>query len=202
MREIGRPEAVFGKPDDDGTKLLSESDMLEKVAGMQDEGIRILAYPQKDFPTDFDYAGFESSKHPRMTEHIQDEVEDLISACKRFLSGPIIADTFPDHGARMQWFNSKVPEYGRALTDLHMKNRMRWNALLDVSNSVHLLANACRIYQLDSERATAFKAIASQLPDVKDYPTMQAEEKIEIVKKVSQFSTELLKLFAKPAEQA
>jgi len=179
-------------------KQHTEAEVLTALRKMTSHGIRVVHEPQQPGASTIDPKGLETP-YEKQQAHVIDEAQETAKACAKFLSLPVIADSFDTHKARLEWANSMVEQFGRVFTTFYMRNGLRLNVINDARMELTTLANAMRVYKVESKKADAIRALVEQLPDISQYDRLSNEERLEVVEALREICRQFLSLVAPQA---
>src|SRR3989344_1246359 len=175
-------------------KTYSEAELIGILAT---EGALVIPQPPWNIPTTINYSGLEP-ENPESSLRLQPLVFKCANACRSYLSGLIIRDSFGnDHTKRRFWRNTMYQKYGDAFSQVYKKNKLRINPITRVLGSLRVIVSASRLLEVHSAKASAIEELTKQFPDFSLYHEMSDEERLKIVEKVTSLCKSFLEIVAK-----
>ncbi|OGG60038.1 hypothetical protein A3C86_03085 [Candidatus Kaiserbacteria bacterium RIFCSPHIGHO2_02_FULL_49_16] len=175
-------------------KTYSEAELIGILAT---EGALVIPQPPWNIPTTINYSGLEP-ENPESSLRLQPLVFKCANACRSYLSGLIIRDSFGnDHTKRRFWRNTMYQKYGDAFSQVYKKNKLRINPITRVLGSLRVIVSASRLLKVHSAKAAAIEELTKQFPDFSLYHEMSDEERLKIVEKVTSLCKSFLEIVAK-----
>ena len=180
-------------------KTYSEADVMRVLKATSGNNIQVIEQSHVEIPTEIDISGFESAVYPKQSASVIRRVEDAVRACKDFLTGVVVTDTFSDHLQRRDWRAGMNEKYGAVFSKVYGSNKLRLNNLASVHLTLTNLAQGVDLFKInDREKAAAVKEIVGKFPDLAGYDDeLSVEEKLAFIARVDDVCKGFLELVSK-----
>ncbi len=160
------------------------------------QGVRVLRMPATPTQTDLDLEGFDAQP-PQMTFQVKRRLRDFADLADKFLAGSVITDSFNDHGQRRMWRQEMSKKYGQAFSHISEQNILRGNNLAGIYSWLDMITRSLDLFSVHNDRAAKLRELGTQVPDISDYDSHSAEEKVEIAKEYERICREYLKVLGR-----
>lgn len=169
------------------SQRLSEGDILKILS---EEGVHIESPPIAEYTRgEIEHDGLEG-----LDEHAVRFLDSVEGVCESYLSGPLIRDSFATHPERRAWRNEIETKYGRAVTDVLNRNRLRLNNIGALHSYFTHIGMILGTRRDRTPKMNAILEVSKLTPDISRYDDMSVAEKAAVVSQFDEIAKKYLRI--------